>query len=222
MNQVLETVERIHPVPPPLSLPHLLCKFSAMAAEAFICKPCKRMGSNAAGRRTMAVRLPPLASAELSARVGRCGGCVAADAVDTDDDDDGPGWAVGGKFWATKRSRAPSNARTVPCFLATLAADDVGPLLDPIPAIFGTPIRFDLWGCIAVAAGVREEVAKEALQEHRKQSETKEEESEPARLKRVEELLEELLVMGEAQVRRSALTRTLTRALNFNTWTLAL
>ena len=55
-----------------------LVKFSRMAATAAICKTLKKLG--------------------------RCGGCIKADA-DGDKDDDETNWAVGGRFWVQKRLR---------------------------------------------------------------------------------------------------------------------
>jgi len=78
MNSVLETVERIHPIPPPLSLPMLVAKFSTTACRAFFCAIWKN--------------------------AGQCGGCVK-DESGAHDDDDSPEWQVGGRSWIQKRLR---------------------------------------------------------------------------------------------------------------------
>ena len=233
MNQVLETVERIHPVPPPLSLPLLLCNFSAMAVQTFLCKPCKRMGSMLPGVENLwpFIGFPALASVDqrvaivawqrASAAVEAACRRMRSTRTTTTTGPIGPLAASSGR--PNVAAAAPRTAALCTAArwcriraLRALVAYLIGLLRPPVvflarasdvatasaPRAVCTRTRFDRGGAaIAGAAGVREEVAKEALQEHRKQSETNEEESEPARLKRVEELLEELLVMGEAQAR---------------------
>jgi len=127
MNTVIEAVERIHPLPPPLSLPLLLHKFMWYHTKRVMYAPM-------AG---CAACMPKAASKAL------CAPCFG-DESDSDEEDI---WEPGGREWLQKR--------------------------------------------------MREEIAKEALLEHRKKSENEEEDSNPERLRRVEVLLEELLVMSE-------------------------